>query len=91
MLELKSNIKQSNADSVFAKPLPPSSDASQAARGVKRSHDVGAYLRSVSHLPIDIDLFSPVANASEPSAAVPSATHSALPAGELRTNLVAKA
>ncbi|CAF1179718.1 unnamed protein product [Adineta ricciae] len=39
LLELKSNIKQSNTDAIFAKPSPPSPVSSEAQRGVKRSHD----------------------------------------------------
>jgi len=44
LLELKSNIKQSNTESVFAKPLPPSpviNQQQQQQRGIKRPHDVG--------------------------------------------------
>jgi hypothetical protein len=43
LLELKSNIKQSNTESVFAKPLPPSPviTQQQQQRGIKRPHDVG--------------------------------------------------
>jgi len=43
LLELKSNIKQSNTESVFAKPLPPPplTTQQQQQRGIKRPHDVG--------------------------------------------------
>ncbi len=42
LLELKSNIKQSNTESVFAKPLPPPPlTTQQQQRGIKRPHDVG--------------------------------------------------
>jgi hypothetical protein len=40
LLELKSNIKQTNADSVFTKPFPPSPIQTQQ-RGIKRPHDIG--------------------------------------------------
>jgi len=39
LLELKSNIKQTNSDTVFAKPVPPSPVTTQQQRGVKRSHE----------------------------------------------------
>ena len=41
LLELKSNIKQSDEESVFSKPLPPSPVKIHPQRGVKRPHDVG--------------------------------------------------
>ncbi|CAF1643671.1 unnamed protein product [Adineta ricciae] len=69
LLELKSNIKQSNTDAIFAKPLPPSPANNEAQRGVKRSHDVA---NANDRIII-----------GKPSASVPSTTsaqHSALPA-----------
>ncbi|CAF1126285.1 unnamed protein product [Rotaria sp. Silwood1] len=67
VLELKSNIKQSNADSVFTKPFPPSSATTQQ-RGIKRPHDVATSSDNVI--------------VGKPSTSVSSSTtaqHSALP------------
>ncbi|CAF0979822.1 unnamed protein product [Rotaria sordida] len=69
LTELKSNIKQSNSESVFAKPFPPPSTTTQQ-RGIKRSHDVATSSDNVI--------------VSKPSSTVSSSTttaqHSALPA-----------
>ncbi|UJR31164.1 hypothetical protein I4U23_018671 [Adineta vaga] len=69
LLELKSNIQQSNADSVFAKPLPPSPITNQVQRGVKRSHEVATANDHVI-----------VGKPSAPVSSSISAQHSALPA-----------
>lgn len=45
LLEVKSNIKQANADFVFTKPYPPESVSTQQ-RGIKRSHDVGKSIKN---------------------------------------------
>jgi zinc finger protein 830 len=66
LLELKSNIKQTNSDAVFAKPFPPSPLTTQPQRGVKRPHDVATS--------------DDYAIVSKPSGPVTTAQHSALPA-----------
>ena len=44
LLELKSNIKQTNTEPVFAKPFPPAPITPQQ-RGIKRPHDVGMSIK----------------------------------------------
>ncbi|CAF0876981.1 unnamed protein product [Adineta steineri] len=67
LLELKSNIKQTNSDSVFTKPFPPPplSNQQQQQRGIKRPHEVD----SNDHVIV-----------GKPSATVPTISNSALPA-----------
>ena len=56
LLELKSNIKQSNTDAVFVKPNPPSPVTKEIQRGTKRSHDVGKFNESNDYYSHQIQL-----------------------------------
>lgn len=71
LLELKSNIKQTNSDEVFAKPVPPSPVTNQQ-RGVKRSHEtstvddqVSASKSSTQHSALPADFFDSAPSKSQ--------------------------